>query len=41
MPIRLEPSLVGAMFSFQGYNLSGGTCLGVLSLTYTIDLTLQ
>ncbi|MBK8097462.1 MAG: hypothetical protein IPK26_10160 [Planctomycetes bacterium] len=38
-----EPTLVGAMFSTQGYIIGSrsSTCLGVIDLSYTIDITIR
>ena len=35
------PSLVGSVFSVQGYGYSGANCLGLFDLTDTIDFEIR
>lgn len=39
--VPANPVFVGAQLAFQGFDLTGGTCLGSIAISDTIDVTLQ
>ena len=41
IPIPANPTLVGSVWSVQGYGFSGANCLGFLDLSDTVDFTIR
>ena len=41
LAIPANPAFVGATLAFQGFTLTGGTCLGTFSLSDTLDISLR
>lgn len=41
LTVPCTPSLYGGVMSFQGFSLGGGSCLGAIGLSNTIDVTVR
>jgi len=41
LAVPANPAFVGIQLAFQGFDLTGGTCLGSIAISDTIDVTLQ